>query len=107
MTSARLVLPVPGGPWKIADTSRSASMARRNSFPGASRCSWPMYSSTVRGRIRVASGALMGAAADAALVAAGSAGARKSVWELSICVCHRSAADRSSTAFIEAVMLVH
>ena len=57
MTSAREVFPTPGGPWKMAETSRSASMARRRSRPGASRWDWPTYSSNVRGRIRVASGA--------------------------------------------------
>ncbi len=53
---ARLVLPVPGGPKKISDWMRSASMARRSSLPGARICPWPTYSPSVRGRIRAAKG---------------------------------------------------
>src|SRR5450432_3438638 len=41
----------------MAEESRSASIARRSSLPGPSRCSWPTYSSSVLGLIRVASGA--------------------------------------------------
>ena len=38
MISASVVLPVPGGPKRIMELNRSESMARRSSFPGASRC---------------------------------------------------------------------
>ena len=44
MTAARLVLPVPGGPQRISEESRSASMARRRSWPGPTISSWPKYS---------------------------------------------------------------
>ena len=57
MTRASVVLPLPGGPEKITDGKRSASMARRKSFPGPRMCSWPTNSSRESGRIRVASGA--------------------------------------------------
>src|SRR5919204_565235 len=58
MMCASVVLPVPGGPDKITDGKRSASMARRSSFPGPRMCSWPTNSSSERGRRRVASGAV-------------------------------------------------
>src|SRR5207248_7579241 len=54
-----VVFPVPGGPDKITDGKRSASIARLRSFPGARICSWPTNSSSERGRIRVASGAAL------------------------------------------------
>ena len=38
---ARLVLPVPGGPQRMTDCSRSRSMASRSGLPGASRFCWP------------------------------------------------------------------
>src|SRR6185312_16192687 len=50
---------LPGGPYKITDGRRSASIARRKSLPGARICSWPTNSSSERGRIRVASGAAL------------------------------------------------
>ena len=56
MICASDVLPVPGGPKKISDWMRSASMARRNSCPGARICVWPANSSSERGRMRAASG---------------------------------------------------
>lgn len=56
ITCARLVLPVPGGPKKISDWMRSASMARLNSFPGARMWLWPTYSLSERGRILAARG---------------------------------------------------
>ena len=61
MTRASVVLPLPGGPEKITDGRRSASMARRRSLPGARMCSWPTNSSSERGRMRVASGAALSA----------------------------------------------
>ena len=61
MMRANVVFPVPGGPEKITEGKRSASMARRSSFPGPRICSWPANSSSERGRIRVASGAVLSA----------------------------------------------
>ncbi len=59
MIRARVVFPLPGGPEKITEGKRSASIARRKSFPGPRICSWPTNSSRERGRIRVASGAAL------------------------------------------------
>src|SRR5438874_10175778 len=41
----------------MTEGRRSASMARRKSFPGPRMCSWPTKSSRERGRIRAANGA--------------------------------------------------
>ena len=41
MICASDVLPVPGGPKKISDWMRSASMARRSNWPGARMCDLP------------------------------------------------------------------
>src|SRR5213083_2290151 len=60
MTRASVVFPLPGGPEKITDGKRSASIARRNSLPGARMCSWPTSSSSERGRMRVARCAVFG-----------------------------------------------
>ena len=54
---ARLVLPVPAGPHRIDDPTRSDSASRRKGAPGPMRCSWPTTSSRVRGRRRAARGA--------------------------------------------------
>jgi hypothetical protein len=56
MICASVVLPVPGGPHRIIEGIWSLSMARRSARPGPSTCSWPTNSSSVRGRIRAASG---------------------------------------------------
>ena len=40
----------------VRDPSWSRSIWLRRGLPGESRCSWPTYSSSVRGRIRSASG---------------------------------------------------
>src|SRR5439155_23986430 len=69
MMWARVVFPVPGGPDKITDGKRSASIARRSNFPGPRICSWPTNSSSDRGRIRVASGAALLTAATPTFVA--------------------------------------
>src|SRR6266851_5360408 len=66
MIFASVVFPVPGGPQKIIETASSLSMASRSGLPGASRCSCPTYSSSVRGRILSASGACRPCAAAAA-----------------------------------------
>ena len=55
-TRARVVLPVPGGPQKMAEDTRSASTSARNGRPGPTRCSCPTISSRERGRSRAASG---------------------------------------------------
>src|SRR5205823_620996 len=57
MMRASVVLPVPGGPHRMMDWSKSRSIASRSGLPGASRSSWPTNSSNVRGRTRSASGA--------------------------------------------------
>ncbi len=54
---ASVVLPVPGGPQKIIDVGSSCSIASRSGLPGPSRCCCPTNSSSVRGRMRSASGA--------------------------------------------------
>src|SRR6266446_7822985 len=69
MIWASVVFPVPGGPDKITDGKRSASIARRSNFPGPRICSWPTNSSSDRGRIRVASGAASLTAATPTVVA--------------------------------------
>src|SRR4051794_2070198 len=54
---AMVVLPEPGGPHRITDSGAWPETSCRSGAPGASRWSWPTSSSTVRGRIRTASGA--------------------------------------------------
>ena len=53
---ASVVLPVPGGPQRITDWSASRTIASRSGRPGANSVSWPSISSSVRGRMRSASG---------------------------------------------------
>ena len=55
---ARVVLPVPAGPHRMEEPTRSDSASARNGAPGPTRCSWPTTSSRVRGRRRAARGAL-------------------------------------------------
>src|SRR5205823_2998756 len=57
ISMASVVLPVPGGPHRITDDSRSASIRLRSGLPGASSFSCPTTSSSVSGRIRAARGA--------------------------------------------------
>ena len=54
---ASVVFPVPGGPHRISDSRRPLARRSRSTRPGPSRCCWPTNSSTVRGRMRSASGA--------------------------------------------------
>src|SRR5690606_25162492 len=54
---ARVVFPAPGGPQRIRDERRSASIALRRSVPSPITCSCPTSSSRLRGRMRVESGA--------------------------------------------------
>src|SRR5690606_33273589 len=49
--------PVPGGPQRITDESRSDSTSTRSGLPGPSSSSWPTMSSSRWGRSRAASGA--------------------------------------------------
>src|SRR5579885_1756487 len=65
MIFARVVFPVPGGPQKINDPESSRSICTRSGLPGPIRCSWPAYSSSVRGRMRSASGRVASAALPA------------------------------------------
>ena len=58
-----MVLPVPGGPQKMIDCSRSRSIASRNGRPGPTSSSCPSISSSVRGRMRSASGTDFGSGA--------------------------------------------
>ena len=63
ITIASVVLPVPGGPQRTALSGASPSTSRRIGAPGPSRCCCPTTSSSVRGRIRTASGATRSSAA--------------------------------------------
>ena len=54
---ARVVLPLPGGPKKIIDGTRSAAIARRSPLSGPTTSAWPSNWSSVCGRSRWASGA--------------------------------------------------
>ena len=56
MILASVVLPVPGGPQKMSEPVSSRSICVRRGLPGPIRCSWPANSSSVRGRMRSASG---------------------------------------------------
>ena len=55
--AAIVVFPVPGGPHSSSDMDWSPSTSCRSGEPGARSCSWPTSSSSVRGRMRTASGA--------------------------------------------------
>src|SRR6185503_6353789 len=59
MRWARVVLPQPGGPQRITEERRSASIAFRSGRPLPTISSWPVKSSKEWGRIRSASGALV------------------------------------------------
>ena len=71
MSRARVVLPVPGGPHRMIDCSLSSWMAFRSGRPGPISASWPTNSSSVRGRMRSASGA------DGSIAAGGAPGSSK------------------------------
>ena len=89
MMRASVVLPVPGAPWKMADGTRSSSIARRSAVPGPIRCAWPTNPSSPSGRTRSASGADACSASAAALskrsAMRGSSQARATVsaWQMS------------------------
>src|SRR6266436_2405229 len=56
MRRASVVFPQPGGPQKSIEPRLSFSICRRRDLPGPRSFSWPMNSSSVRGRMRSASG---------------------------------------------------
>src|SRR5712691_3686622 len=56
MRRASVVLPHPGGPQKSMEPRLSFSICTRRDLPGPRSFSWPMNSSSVRGRMRSASG---------------------------------------------------
>ena len=55
---ASAVLPVPGGPKRMIEDRRSASIILLNILPSPRICSWPMYSDKERGAMRNAKGSL-------------------------------------------------
>ena len=55
---AKVVFPHPGGPHKMMEVSRSASIRVLSGAPTPINSSWPTRSSSRRGRSRAASGAL-------------------------------------------------
>ena len=59
MTCASEVFPVPAGPKRMTELKLSPSMALRNQLPGPTASICPTTSSSVRGRIRLASGSAM------------------------------------------------
>ena len=66
ISEASVVLPVPGGPYRMTDAAPDPSTRRRKGDPGPSRCSWPTTSSSDSGRIRTARGAPAGGAPSGA-----------------------------------------
>ena len=56
---ASVVLPLPGGPKKIMDGTRSEAIARRRPLSGPTTSAWPSNWSRVCGRSRWASGAVV------------------------------------------------
>ncbi len=79
ITRASVVLPVPGGPHRMIDRSRSCSIAARSGRPGPRSASWPTMSSSVRGRMRSASGAAGSTASGSAWRMGGSSSANRSI----------------------------
>ena len=58
MRRASAVLPVPGGPKRMMEDRRSASIILLSIFPSPRICSWPIYSDKERGAMRNAKGSL-------------------------------------------------
>ena len=54
----KVVLPTPGGPQRMNEWSLPVSNAKRNGFPGPSKCCCPTNSSSDFGRRSSASGGL-------------------------------------------------
>jgi hypothetical protein len=71
---ASVVFPVPGGPYRIIECGSPDWIAVRSALELLSRCVWPTNCSSVRGRIRAASG---WSAAGAEVVAGCSSGRSK------------------------------
>ena len=67
MIRASVVLPVPGAPWKMADGTRSSSIARRSAVPGPDQVRLADEPVQPGGRTRSASGAAACSASAAAL----------------------------------------
>src|SRR5205823_623586 len=63
---ASVVLPLPGGPYRIVEPTRSSSIASRSADPSPRTCRWPTNSSSALGRSRRASGATAGKRSRAA-----------------------------------------
>ncbi len=63
---AIVVLPTPGGPWRIIEGARPSAIARRSAVPGPRTLVWPTSSSRVRGRTLCGSGATVCARVAAA-----------------------------------------
>src|SRR3989338_1985921 len=61
--NASVVLPLPGGPYKIKLVRRSAKIVLRRSLPSPRIWPWPMNSLKLRGLILLARGALRSTAA--------------------------------------------
>src|SRR5271166_1064655 len=57
INDASVVLPVPGGPYRMTDAAPEPSTSRRSGDPGCSKWDCPTTSSSDAGRIRTASGA--------------------------------------------------
>src|SRR6516165_4453407 len=57
ISAARVVLPLPGGPYRMTDATPAPSTRRRSGDPGANKWPCPTTSSSDAGRIRTASGA--------------------------------------------------
>ncbi len=64
MMFASVVLPTPGGPQKINEPVSSRSIWTRSGLPGPRMCSCPTNSSSVRGRMRSASGRVLSPASS-------------------------------------------
>src|SRR5919204_593109 len=63
---ASVVFPLPGGPYRIVEPTRSSSIASRSADPSPRTWRWPTNSSSVFGRSRRASGATAGSRSRAA-----------------------------------------
>src|ERR1700693_1065093 len=73
MSTASVVLPLPGGPHRISDGTSPESTTRRSTVPTPIARCCPTNSSNVRGRIRVARGACCVGSAGPSLGRSGSA----------------------------------
>ena len=76
---ATVVLPVPGGPQRITDESRSDWMSTRSGRPGPSSCSWPTTSSRFGAAAAAARGARRDSRSSTALANRSTLGMRVSL----------------------------